>query len=153
MTLHTLRWANPLNKLNGVQFYTTCFIFMENLLTELPGELNLGHFCFVFWKKKKKRLYLLLLGGIAGPQRPGVLPFEANSSPVTQYYQTFLQVVVCNCVTVRDQEYFSPLPRLMVSGFSSLKRVSNWLWLMDTMEKLLIEQHSKTPFCKESQRR
>lgn len=111
MTLHTLRWANLLNKFNGVQFSTTCFIFMGNLLTKLPWRVKFRSFLlWILGKKKKKRLCLLLLGRIAGLQRPGILPFKEDSSPVTQDCQCFLQLVVCNCATARDQEYFSPCP-------------------------------------------
>lgn len=110
MTLHTLRWANLLNKLNGGNSPPLALSSWGTCLQSYHGQLNSGHFCFGFWEKKKKRLCLLLLGRIAGLQRPGILPFEENSSPVTQDCQCFLQLVVCNCVTVRDQEYFSPCP-------------------------------------------
>lgn len=83
----------------------------KTCLQSYHGELNSSNFCFVFWEKKKaKRLYLPLIGRMAGSQRPGILPFKANSSPVTRDYQCFLQVVVCNCVTVRDEECLSPCP-------------------------------------------
>lgn len=105
MTLHTLRWANPLNKLNGVQFSTTCFIFMGNLLTKIPWRIK---FLLWIWGGKK---------AVSSPARQDSRTSETWNSALwreqqscDQGYQCFLQLVVCNCVTVRDQEYFSPCP-------------------------------------------
>lgn len=110
MTLHTLRWENPLNELNGVQFYGIFFIIIENLLTKLPWRVKFGSFLLCILGKEKKRLYLLLLGWTVGPQRPGILPFDGKSCLMTQDCQCFLQVVVCNCVSVKAHGNFSPCP-------------------------------------------
>lgn len=57
---------------------------MESLLTKLPWRVKFGSFLLCILGGKKKRLHLLLVGRTAGPQRPGILPFDGKSSPVTQ---------------------------------------------------------------------